>query len=175
MEDAHHADLPAEICRVQGEALQGSSGGLQEQIVQAVLMRTGYRAQFLRQRKGHKKVRDRQEEHTLLFQPTRGRCILARGTMSVLTRRRAVCEFSALCALGEMPAKGLRTARCNGLHSGQIAGEHAVGACGAIGRAIASEDFRQFEHDRPPQAMRALPEGDGWSRWPWLPLWRSDG
>src|SRR2546430_1547969 len=102
-----------------------------------VLMRTGYRAQFLRQRKGHKKVRDRQEEHTLLFQPTRGRFILALGTMPVLTGMIAVCECSALCALVELSAKGLRTALFNGLHSGQMAGEQSVGEFGAIGQAIA--------------------------------------
>ena len=107
VEDAHHADLPAEIFRLQGEALQGSRGGLKEQIGEAVLMRTGYRAQCFRQRKGHKKVRDRQEEHTLLFQPTRGRCILARGTMPVLTGMIAVLEFSARCALTAMAAPPL--------------------------------------------------------------------
>ena len=37
VEDAHHADLPTEVCGVQGEGLQGSRGGLQEQGVYAGL------------------------------------------------------------------------------------------------------------------------------------------
>ena len=160
VEDAHHAELPAEIFRVQGQALQGSSGGVKEEMVQAVLRRTGYRAQCLRQRKGHKKGRDGQEEQTRLFQPTRGRVMLALGTMPVLPGRRAVRECSTRCARGERPAKGLRTALCKGLQSGERAGEHAVGEFGAVCRAIASENVRQCEQGSPPKAMRALRGGE---------------
>jgi hypothetical protein len=64
-----HADLPAEVFRVQGESLQGGSGGLKEQVVHAVLVRAGHRPSCLGQGKSEQKIGHGQEEVTLLVQP----------------------------------------------------------------------------------------------------------
>jgi len=160
VEDTSPADLPAEVVGVYSQGLSGSRGGLKEQVVHASVVRAGSRSQCLRQRKGDQKVRDRQQKRPLLFQPPGGRVILTLGTMPVLTRMIAILEFSAPGALGEMPAKGRSPARFNRRHGGQVAGEQAIFALGPICWAIAPEEVRQFAHDRPPQAMRALRGGD---------------
>ena len=59
-----HCRLPTEVVGVQNQGLQGGSGGLKEQVGEAVLLRTGYGALCLRQRTGHEEVRARQEEIT---------------------------------------------------------------------------------------------------------------
>jgi len=84
VEDAYHTDLPTEGMGVQREGLQGSRRGLKEQVGEAALMRAGHRAQFLGQREGDEKVRDRQEQRPLLCQPACGRGILTRRAMPVL-------------------------------------------------------------------------------------------
>ena len=101
VEDAHHADLPAEGGRIQREGLQGGRGGLTKQVGQTALRRTDYRAPCLGQRQGAQQVRDGQEECSVLCQLARGRFMLARGTMPVLTgmiysQRRAMRLFESL-------------------------------------------------------------------------------
>jgi hypothetical protein len=86
--------------------------------------------------------------------------MLALGAMPVLTGMIAVLQCSALCALEEMPAKGLSPALFNSLHGGEVAGEQAVYEFGAIRRAIAPEDVGQLKHSRPPAGIRDLPGGD---------------
>jgi len=86
--------------------------------------------------------------------------MLTRGTMPVLAGMRAVLQVSACWALRDRPPKGLSTAPFDGLQGGQVTWWQTVGERGAIGRAIASEDLRQFEQGSPPTALRDLPGGD---------------
>ena len=58
--------------------------------------------------KSDQKVRDRQEERTLPFQPTWwSLSFWHAGTMPVLAGMIAVLQLSARCALGDMPARAL--------------------------------------------------------------------
>lgn len=157
VEDAHHANLPAEGVRIQRECLQGSSGGLKEQVVHELLVRAGNRPQCLRQRTGDQKVWDRQEEGTLPFQPTCGCFMLTRGTMPVRAGMRAVLQLSALRTLGDMATKSLSTALLNGFHGCQVAEGHTVAEAGAILWSMAPKDVGPFNQSRPPMAVRALP------------------
>ena len=157
VEDAHHAELPAEGARVQRQGLQGSRSGLKEQGVQAVLMRTGHRAECLRERKSDQTVGDRQEQRPLLVEPACGRGMLTRGAMPVLTRMRALLQFPAVGTLGEMPPQRLGSARCNSLHGSQVAGEQAVCALRPVCRALASEDLGPLDHGGPPAPLSGRP------------------
>lgn len=67
VQDPNQADLSAEVLGVHGQCLQGSSGGLEEQVVQEGLVRAGHGAQFRGQRQGHQEIGDRQEWLTWLF------------------------------------------------------------------------------------------------------------
>lgn len=157
VEDAHHANRPAEVVRIQRECLQGSRGGLQEQGVHALLGRAGHRPQCLRPRQGDQKGRDRQEECPLPFQPTCGCFMLTRGAMPVLAGLRAVLQLSALRPLGDRATKSLSTALCNGFHGCQVAEGHTVAEAGAIRWSMAPKDVGQCNQSRPPMAVRVLP------------------
>lgn len=86
--------------------------------------------------------------------------MLTRGTMPVLAGMRAVLQVPARGALGKRPAEGLGPALFDGRHGCEVTWGHPVGACGAVGWAIASEDRRSFEQGSPPEAPRELPGGD---------------
>jgi len=96
VENADQANLSSHVFGVQGEGLQGGSGGLKEQIVHALLVRAGERAQCLGQCKGHEKVGDGEQERPLLFQPAGGLGVLALGTMPMLAGMIAVLQVAAL-------------------------------------------------------------------------------
>ena len=157
VEDPHHADLAAEGVGVKSQGLQGGSGGLKEQVLHAVLVRTGHRAQCLREGKGDQKVRGRQEERPLLFQPACRRFMLTLRAMPVLAGMIAVLQRTARGTLGDMPAKRLGAALVTGRHGGQVAGGHTVAEAGAIRGSMAPENVGQLDHERPPETLRGLP------------------
>lgn len=154
VEDAHHTDLAAKVFGVEGECLQGRSRGLQEHVVQTLLVRTGSRPQCLRQGKGHEKIGHGQEQLPLRVEPPGGLVVLARGTVPMLAGMIALLECLAICALVDMTAKSLGTALCNILHGSQVACGHTVAETGAILGSMESEDVSQLDHDRPRETRR---------------------
>ena len=149
-----HADLAAKGFGIQGEDLQGSSRGLQERVVQTLLVRTGDRPQGLRQGKGDEKRGHGQAQRTWRVAPPGGRVVLARGTMAMLAGMLAVLQCLALCALGDRPAKRLGTAWCNILQGYQVAGGPTVAETGAIRGAMEAEAVGQLDHDSPRERLR---------------------
>lgn len=160
VEAPHHAHRPAEGVGVPGEGLSSRRRGLQEQIIERLLVRARDRPQCLRQCKGHEEVRDRQAQRPLLCEPAGGGGMLTRGTMPVCTRMIALLQCAAVGALVEMAAEGLGAALCNGGHRREVAGEQTVVALRPVCGARAPEDVSQLTHGRCPQGMRDLRGGD---------------
>jgi hypothetical protein len=80
--------------------------------------------------------------------------MLACGAAAGLAGLVTVLQFPAIRALGAMPAKGLGSALFDGVHGLQVTWGQTVLACGAILRAMASEDVRELDHERSPEDMR---------------------
>jgi hypothetical protein len=90
-------------------------------------------------------------------QPPGGLCMLARGTRPMFAGMRALLQFLALRALGDVAAQGRSPALFNSLQGCQVAGGHAVTATGAIRGSMALEDLGHLDHHRSRKARRGLP------------------
>jgi hypothetical protein len=161
------------VCGVQAYAEAGCLIAYAPNILE--LVRAGDRPQGLRQPKGDQKIRGRQEQCPWLCQPACRLFVLTRGTMPIFAGMITVLQVTTGGVLIDMPAQSLCTALGDGWHGLQVAWWHTIGKFGTIRWAIAPEDCRQLDYGRPPKAMRDLPGGDGWPRWPRLQLWRSSG
>lgn len=156
VQDAKHAEVAAEVWRVQGEVLQGGRGGPKAQGGQELLVRAGQGAQFLGQGKGDEKRGPRQEQRALRVEPPGGVEVLARGTVAIFAGMGAIRQCPAIGALVDMAAQGFCAAWRNVLHSDQVTCGHPVAETGAIIGPMASEAIGQLDHDSSPEPLRGL-------------------
>jgi len=154
VQDAHQAGLAAAGCGVQGEGLAGSSGGLAEQVVPALLVRAGARAPCRGEGKGDAARGHGQEQRPWLCQPVRRLVVLARGPGTLRASMRAVRPLTTLGALGDLAAQGCGAAWCNVLHGCEVACGPMVAEAGTRGGTMEPDDVGQGDPARPRGRLR---------------------
>ena len=83
VQSTHHTDVTADEPGVLGQFLQCRRRGLKQFAVNHLLVGSGNRPQFGRQRKGHQKIVGRQQSILLCFNPPLGFILATFGTASV--------------------------------------------------------------------------------------------
>jgi len=85
MQDADQAKGATDVFGIGSQPLQGLLGGLEEQIVDDLLVGTGQTSHAVRYGEGGQEVRDGQEPGSLLLEPAIGLAILTLGAVAVFT------------------------------------------------------------------------------------------
>ena len=98
------------------------------------------------QREGDQEIGDRQQFSHLFVAPFIRPIIAALGAMAVAAGVIGVESVLTGVAVIDMAAQDLRATAFDGLHRLFMTGEHFFPILLAIGRAVFSEDIREFKH-----------------------------
>jgi hypothetical protein len=147
LQDSDHAEGASDVFGIGSELLQGLLEGMEEQVVEELLIAPDQATQVSGQSEGGHEVWDGQEQGSLLLDPAVDLVVLTLRAMAVLAGVIPIVVLLALGAAVEMTAQGLGAAGADVLYNPPVAGKQPVVVFGDIVRAMQAEDVRQLRHD----------------------------
>ena len=145
---ANQTDTASDAPGGHSQILHGLCGGPQQDGVEGFLVGACQGSACLRAGAGAQEVRDWEQQTLLVCQPLRGVRVLARGTVAVLPRVRAVMVVVTCLAGGALAAETRGAARRNGVHGPQRRGRHPLAELSPVWRAMEAEEVSQLNQGR---------------------------
>jgi len=146
MQNRHHAHAPTDVMGIGRQHEDRISGRLDEQAVDLFLMPAREGPQFLRQRKDHMIIRDRQEFLFSRPEPCLGVALVAFRTTAVTAGVIGILLPTAVIALEYMASHRGRTASEYVCEGAAMTGGHLIAKLLQVLRAVASQDISYFDH-----------------------------
>jgi hypothetical protein len=144
VQDAHQADLSADITRVQRKCLRGFGRSLKEQGVERFLIGAYQIAQLSRQGEGQKEVWDRQEQFLLHLQPILSLFMLAFRAMSVAAGVITILKLLTGGTGKDLSAQTLGATMLDRPHCLTMRRQEFVSIFFSVGGTIFSKEVSQF-------------------------------
>ena len=149
VQDREETDLGAEVLGIRGDRAQGFGTGMEQDVVERLLVLVGDGRDRLGHGKDDMEILDAVQQLGLpVFQPLRPSEGLALGTVAIAATVIRDALMAAGIALFDMATEGGGATQFDGAHGPQLPAAQRIGVRLPIARAEAAEDIRHFERWR---------------------------